>query len=183
MVRAIFLSALVAALALVAAGCGGGDDSSSSADPTAAWASDFCGAVTTWKNDLQDTTSQFSDPSNLSQDNLHSAATDVQDSTQTFVNTLKGLGKPPTDSGQKVQSSVDELSTTLDEQSKTIADTANSVTSITSLPTAITTISTSLSAMGIAFSHTLQTLQDADVNGELKTAFDNSPDCADLTSS
>ena len=53
--------ALLAALALVAAGCGGSsnDDTTTTADPTEAWASDFCGAVTTWKTNLESTKSQF----------------------------------------------------------------------------------------------------------------------------
>ena len=42
---------VVLALAGMAAGCGGDDESE--ADPTAAWASDFCTAVTTWKDELQ----------------------------------------------------------------------------------------------------------------------------------
>ena len=55
----IALTAAVAALALVAVGCGG-DDGDGDTDPTAAWASDFCTAITTWTDELQTVTSQFS---------------------------------------------------------------------------------------------------------------------------
>jgi uncharacterized phage infection (PIP) family protein YhgE len=176
--------ALLSALALIAAGCGGSNDNTTTtANPTEAWASDFCGAITTWKTDLDSTKSQFSDASNLSEDNLRSAASDVRDSTQTLVDTLKGLGKPPTDSGQQVEDSVDQLATTIDDESTKIEDTANGVSNLTELPGAASTILTSAAAMTSALSQTVQTIQDADVNGELKTAFDNSPDCADLTSS
>jgi hypothetical protein len=174
------LSALVVVLAVAAIGCGGSDETEE--DPTAAWASGFCSAITSWTDDLKDVTSQFSDTSSLSQEGLQSAANDVRDSTQQLVDDLKSLGRPETDSGQEVQDAVDGLSTTLDNETAKIEDTANGVSGITGLPSAITTITTSLSAMATAFSDTLQTIQNADVNGELQSALEDSPDCAGITS-
>ena len=178
--RALPTATLVVVLAITAAGCGGSD---SQEDPTAAWASGFCSAVTSWTDDLKNVTSEFSDTSNLSQDGLQSAANDVRDSTQQLVDDLKGLGSPQTDSGQEVTDAVDGLSTTLDNETAKIEDTANGVTGITGLPSAITTISVSLSAMATAFSDTLQTIQNADVNGELQKALEDSPECAGITNS
>ena len=87
---------------VAAAGCGGSDDETDSEpDPTAAWASDFCSAVTTWTDELQGITSQFTDTSNLSEEGIQSAADDVKSSTQTLVDDLEGLGAPPTDSGDE----------------------------------------------------------------------------------
>ena len=71
---------IVVALAGVAAGCGGSSDEQT--DPTAAWASGFCSAITTWTDDLQSITQQFTDTSNLSQDGLASAAEDARTSTR-----------------------------------------------------------------------------------------------------
>lgn len=177
----IGLVAAVAALALVAAGCGG-SDSDSDADPTAAWASGFCSAVTSWTDELQTITSSFSDTSNLSQDGLESAAEDVRTSTQQLVDDLKGLGAPETEGGEQVKSSLDSLSTTLETESANIDETVQSISGITGIPGAITAISTSLSAMGSAFSDTLQTIDDADVGNELQAALEDSPECADITS-
>ena len=171
---------IVVALAGVAAGCGGSNDNAT--DPTAAWASGFCSAVTTWKDDLQSTAQQFTDTSNLSQDGLTSAAEDARTSTQQLVDSLKALGAPETDSGQEVKSALDTLSTTLDAETAKIQETAQGVTGVTDLPSAVTTISTSLSALGTAFSDTLQTIENADTTGELKTALEDSPDCADISS-
>ena len=64
-----------------------------------------------------------------------------KDSTQTFVDSLKSLGKPDTPSGQQIQDSVDKLTTTVDDESKTIQDTASSASGITGVASAITTIS------------------------------------------
>ena len=55
------------------------------------------------------------------------------------------------------------------------------MTGITGLPSAITKISASLSALGTAFSDTLQTIDTADTKGELQTALEDSPDCADIS--
>lgn len=180
--RTLIAALAVVTLAVIAAGCGGGD-STSQQDPTAAWASGFCSAVTAWTNDLGDVKSQFSDPSNLSQDGLESAAEDVRTATDTLVDDLKSLGAPETDSGQEVQSSIDTLSTTLDSEVSAIEDTVQGVTGFRDLPSAITKISASLSALGTTFSETLQTIQNADVNGELQAALQDSPECADISSS
>jgi uncharacterized phage infection (PIP) family protein YhgE len=177
----IGLSAVVAVLALVAVGCGG-SDSESDADPTAAWASGFCSAVTTWTDELQSITSSFSDTSNLSQDGLESAAEDVRSSTEQLVDDLKGLGAPETQGGEQVKSSLDSLSTTLETESANIEETVQGISGITDIPSAVTTITTSLSAMGSAFSDTLQTVEDADADAELQAALEDSPECADITS-
>ena len=172
---------LVLSLAGVTAGCGGDDETES--DPTAAWADGFCSAVTDWTDELRTITSQFSDTSNLSEDGLQAAATDVQSATQTLVDELRDLGAPETDSGEEVKNALDTLSTTLEDESAAIEDTANGVSSITQLPSAITKISSSLSALGTAFSQTLQTIESADASGELRSALEDSPECADISSS
>ena len=179
--RSWFVAIVVLALAGMAAGCGGGDESD--ADPTAAWASGFCSAVTDWTNELQTISSQFSDTSNLSQDGLESAAGDLREATDTLVSDLKDLGAPDTDSGEEVKSSLDSLSTTLQDETSEIEDTAQGVSSVADLPSAISTISASLASLGNAFSQTLQTIDDADVDGELRTALEDSPECADIRSS
>ena len=56
------------------------------------------------------------------------------------------------------------------------------VSGITEIPSALTAITASLSAMASAFSSTLQTIEDADAEGELQTALEDSPECADITS-
>jgi hypothetical protein len=171
---------VVAVLAAVAAGCGGGSDTES--DPTAAWASGFCSAVTTWTDDLQNVTSQFTDTSNLSQDGLEAAAEDVRTSTERLIDDLKSLGAPDTESGQEVKSSIDMLSATLESEVASIEETAQGVTGITDLPSAIASISASLSALGSAFSEALTTIDNADTKGELQAALEDSPDCADISS-
>ena len=178
--RVLALAAAAIALSVAAAGCGGSD---SEEDPTAAWASGFCTAVTNWTDDLQSVTSQFTDTSNLSEEGIQSAADDVKSSTQSLVGDLRGLGAPPTDSGDAVKSALDGLSTTLEDESTSIQETAQSASGLTGIASAISSISTSLSAMATSFSDALTTIQNADAKGELQSALQDSPDCAEITNS
>lgn len=175
------IAGAVAALVLVAAGCGGGEESST-ASPTDEWATGFCTAVTDWTDSLTSVTDQFSSPSSLSTDALQNAATDVREITQTFVDEVKSLGTPDTESGEEVKSSVDELATTLETEMANIETAANDLSGLTGLPTAISSIAASLSAMSEAFSTTMQALESADAQGELQTALEDSPACADISS-
>jgi len=173
------LASGTAVLALVAAGCGG-DESSSS--PTEKWANSFCTAITTWKDSLTSVTEQFSSPSSLTSETLTDAANDAKSSTDTFVDELRALGPPETESGEAVKSSIDELSNTVESEVAKIESTAESVSGLADLPSAITSITTSISAMSSALSSTVQTAESADVDGELRTALEDTPACADISS-
>jgi uncharacterized phage infection (PIP) family protein YhgE len=173
------LASGTAALALVAAGCGGGDESSSS--PTEEWADSFCTAITTWKDSLTSVTEQFSSPSSLTSEALTDAANDAKSSTDTFVDELRALGQPETESGEAVKSSIDELSNTVESEIAKIESAAEGVSGLADLPSAITSITTSISAMSSALSSTVQTAESADVSGELRTALEDTPACADIS--
>ena len=174
----VALSLAVTSLALVAVGCGGSDDESSS---TADWADAFCSTITGWTDDLQATTSEFSDPSNLSQEGLQTATDDIRTSTERLADDLKGLGAPETESGEEITSSLDSLASTLEAESGEITDTVDGISSIADIPSAASTITASLSAMGAAFSETLQTIENADAQGELQAALEDSPECAGIS--
>ena len=179
------MAAVVTVLALGAAGCGGSDDSGSTsteATPTSEWADGFCTAVTTWKDELMSISDQFTSLSSFSEENLKTAADDAKSATDQFLEDLKGLGTPDTESGQEVETSIDTLSTTLQAELDSIEQTADETSGITELPGAVKEITASLSAMSKAFSSTLSTIEDADAQGELKNALESSPSCDQLSS-
>ncbi len=180
--QAIVFIALVASLALVAAGCGGGSKESS-ASATVEWANGFCTAVTAWTDSLKQIGEQLAKPSSLSQEGLDQAANDVREATQTLVDDLKGLGAPDTESGQETKDAIDQLATTLDDDLTEIEDTVDGVSGLTGVPAAIASISTTLSSMATAFSSTLQTIENGDVKGELQDAFQPADSCSGLTDS
>jgi hypothetical protein len=180
--KALALLAL-ALLVGVAASCGGDDEAEE--NPTAAWAGGFCNAVTSWQDELESIASRFSDASDLSPEGLQSAAEDARSATDALVDDLRELGRPETDSGDEVQSAVDGLSTTIESEAAKIEETANGVSGLTDLPGAITMISTSVSTMLTALSDTVTTIRgsDVDVEGELEAAFEDSPECDEISSS
>ena len=99
----IVLASSVVLLALAAAGCGGGsNDSSSSSSGTDAktWAKDVCGALDTWSTDVKSGSKDLgeslrntSSPKDA-KDKVVAYLEDVQDSTKTMVDDVKGAGTP-----------------------------------------------------------------------------------------
>lgn len=184
MTRKLLWTAAVAVLAIAAAGCGGSDASSDTteATPASEWADGFCSAVTTWTDALKSVPDQFTDLSSFSEEGFQTAADDIGSATDTLVEDLKGLEAPDTDSGEEVKSSIDDLSSTLETELDSIQATLDDTSGITGLPGAAQDVLASLSTMSSAFSTTLSTIEDADVQGELTDALESSPSCDQIGS-
>lgn len=176
----------VTCTAALAAGCGGGGSNDAGTttngeEPVVEWANGFCTAVTSWKDQLtkigQDVVSS------PSRDGLEHAVDGVKDANKKLSDDLSDLGRPDTPSGQKVQDSVHALSSTIDTQGQKIDDAVSSASGVSGLLSAGATVSSSLSAMYAALSSTFQALDNADVKGEMKTAFDQANSCSSLRGS
>jgi hypothetical protein len=174
---AIVASLLVSVLALVAAGCGGNDDSSSDAVPADQWADEFCTAVSSWKDSLQEIRDRFTDLSSLTEDSLNEAADDAENATDEFVSDLQGLGRPDTASGQDIEDSLQTLQDTVDQQKSDVQDAVDNVEGVGDIPAAITTIGSAITTMGTALQSAFDAIENEDVDGEIKTAIDNSEAC------
>jgi hypothetical protein len=178
-VRAV-LTLLVLAVSLVlVAGCGGGDEDSASG--TEAWAEDFCATVSAWTDELRRIGDTVDDPSTLSVDALREAADDVGSATDDFVDDVRALDGPDTESGDEVERSLETLADTLEEERADLGDAIDDLSGITDVPAAITAIGSSLSAMGTAFQQAFDAIEDADARGELETAFEEADACDELT--
>ena len=145
------------------------------------WAEGFCTAISTWGDSLQAATSDLSDASSLSSESLQQTADDVQAATEQLGDDLRALGRPDTESGEEIESSIDQLTTTLETEAAEVEDTVQGISGVTDLPAAISSLTASLSAMSTAFSTTMASLEDADVQNELEDAFESSPACDELT--
>ena len=174
------LAAGVASLALVAAGCGG-DDSDESA--TEQWASSACSAITTWKSDLEQAAQPLTDLSSLSEESIRQAADDAKSATETLADSLRDLGRPDTSSGEQVETAVRDVAAELESSAAAIETAAEGISSLADIPTAVGTITTTLTALGTTANNAVQTVEDADVSGELETAFEEADSCNELTSS
>jgi len=183
MTRLMLIAALiVSALALVAAGCGGGDDESSDAVPADQWADEFCTAVSSWKTSLQEIGDRFQDLSSINEDSLKEAADDAESTTDEFVDDLKGLGRPDTQSGQEIEDSLTTLEDTVETEKSDVKDAVDNVDNLSDVPGAISAVGSALMSMANALQSTLDAIDSEDVGGELKTAFDQSDACDGLNS-
>jgi methyl-accepting chemotaxis protein len=172
------LAVVVAALALVAAGCG--DDGEETSSTAADWAEDFCTTVGDWRDEIDRIVDGLSVSS--SSDDLEDAGNEASDATEAFVEELRDLGGPETESGQAVEDSIQELSDTVDEEKAEIEEAVDEAEGLTGATGALAAIGSSVAAMATALQTALQTVEDADATGELETAFDETPACDELRS-
>lgn len=168
---------LVAALALVGASCGGDDEPEASS--ATEWADEFCTAVTVWTGELENIGNTLA--SSLSTDALEAAAADVSSATDAFVEDVRGLGAPDTESGQEIEDSVEALADSAEAEKAKIEEAVEDASGLTGAAAAAAVFGTSLSTMATAFETTLEAFEDADVDGELEAAFEEAPACEAVT--
>lgn len=178
MARRFLPLAALGAAALLAAGCGGSKDETTSAQD---WASGVCSAISTWADSLKSAASSVQ--GTPTKESLQSATGDVQDATKTLESDLKKLGKPDTEAGQQAQDEVSTLSDQLNSDVDKIDNAVNGVSGVSGLMSALSVVTGTLATMGNQLSTTFQNLQKLDVKGELESAFKQSSECKDLTSS
>ena len=174
----IALAASVAgALAVVAlAGCGSGGDTTttSGASATETWAEGVCAATKAYKTSIETAVSSVKG-GGLSKSALQTAAENVSTSTDTYVGTLKELGKPDTAAGETAKKTVDELSASLKQDAQKIADASSG-----SVLEAVSVVSTALVTARDQVAAAVDELEKVDAKGELKDAFAQAPSCASL---
>jgi hypothetical protein len=174
----IALVPLIAALALLAAGCG----KSSKPETTADWANGFCSSATTWKESVQSAISPLKN-GNISKDSINTAYDDFKSATDTFVKDVKDLGKPNTQDGAQAKQDIDNLTTQISSSADEIKNDVSNVSSISGALAAVPSVTTTLSSMKDAVSTTYNSLQMLDAGGQLSTAFQNSDACKTLKAS
>jgi archaellum component FlaC len=181
------LAACFTGFALFGAGCGGDDESSSQTTTEASteastdeWANSFCSALTTWKNDLAEAAEPLTDLSSLSEESLQQAADDAKKATETLSDSLNALGRPDISSGEQIRSSVQDLATDVENGANEIETAVEGVASVADIPSAFDTITTTVTDMGTEVDSAVQTLEDVDAGGELKTAFADADSCGAL---
>jgi ABC-type transporter Mla subunit MlaD len=176
-------STLVLLLLLIplgtAAGCAGDDESDTSA--TTEWATDFCTATLAWSDELQRIGEDVSDFTSLSRETIEEAGEQVGTATDTFVEAVRDLGGPDTDSGDAVESSLETLADEVEAEQAEIEDAIEEISGITGLTTAAREVAASAAAMFTALEQTLTAIEEADVDGEIETAFQEAEACDEIT--
>ena len=173
------LALVVVALALVATGCAGDDEPETSA--TTEWASGFCTATSTWADEVERIADDLSDLSSLSSDEIASAAEEARTATDAYVDELRGMGGPDTDSGQAVEDSLETLAGEIEDEMAEIEDAIEDISGIAGITTAAREVRSSAAAMFVALQGAFQSISEADAEGELAVAFDEAEPCAELS--
>jgi ABC-type transporter Mla subunit MlaD len=163
----------------LATGCGG-DDGGGGASSTE-WADGVCSAITTWSQSITSTAESLRG-GNLSEDELRNAVDDFESATSDFVDDLRGLGAPDTESGEQAKESLDELSGNVEENVSRMRSAVDDVSGASGVLEAITTVSATLSTMGQQLSATFTELEQLDAGGELERAFSDTDSCDELES-
>lgn len=172
------LMLLVAALI---AGCSSSGSSSGTSGSSAAdWANGVCSALGSWKSSIQSAGSSITG-GNLSKNSLQAAADSVSTANDKLQSDLSGLKTPDTTAGKQAKQSVDQLSATLNTGADSIKAAVKGVSGITGIPAAAATIGSTLANMKNQFSATFDSLRSA--KGELKSAFQQAPQCQQLSPS
>jgi hypothetical protein len=171
--RAVIALVGVIVLAFLAAGCG--SDKSSESNSTTDWANSLCSAVTTYRQSVTDAADSLK--SNVSQAGFKDATNQVQKATDTFVDTVKSLGKPDTKAGEQAKTTVETLSGQLQTGLDTVKN-AGDQGLVQSLSTVTTALATAQAQIKTAFDQ----LKGLDAQGELSDAFKHASACDSLRS-
>lgn len=177
--RALLL-AIVAAAALVAAGCGSNDSSSSDTAPTDEWADGLCSSISTWRSSLTTIVSDLQAGS-LTKDALSDAVDDAKAATDDFTTSLGELGAPDTEAGQQAKASVDELRSEIEADVTTIEDAVAGASGVAGVLSAVQVVKSTITDAVSQVSTTLTSFQDIDAKGEIEDAFRNAESCQALT--
>ena len=169
-------AAVVAAAAILAAGCGKNDQPT-----TSEWAGDLCSALTTWQSSITSIVTSLQS-GGLTKDSLTSAFDDAKSATNELTSSLDDLGKPDTQSGQQARDAVDQLSSEMKANIQTIQDAVDNASGISGALTAAQVTKDTITKAGTQVSTTITTLQDSATQGELQSAFKSSSSCQKLTS-
>ena len=165
--------AVVAAVTVVAAGCGGNDNQVSASTQ---WAGDLCTAVNTWRNSIAATASTLA--SNPTREGLQQAASDAEATTKTLIDTVQGLGAPDTTSGDQARATVDSLASSLQSDVETIKGAVENVSGVQGLLTAVSTVSATVANISTQLSSSLDDLGALrNTDDELKQSFADADSC------
>jgi hypothetical protein len=173
--RLLFTGFLAAA---ISAGCGGdgnGGGGSSATD----WANGLCAAITEWSQSVR-TTSDSLKSGSLSEGSLREAAEDFKSATQEFVDDVRGLGTPDTESGEQAKGEIDKLADSVEENVAEIDDAVQGDEG--NLAETVSAVTQALAAMGQELSATFTALEGLDAGSELEDAFGDAESCDELES-
>ena len=170
------LLALVGALTLAAAGCGG---SSSDAKANEAYANSVCTAVSGWEQQIKTIATTFT--GKPSKETLDAKVTQAEAATKTLASDIKAIPLPDTSEAQAAKQQLDQLST---DATATVDAAKSAVAQIKADPSA-GDISLAVVALAPQVKNLVSEAKSAitslkDAKGSLSKAFKNADACKNL---
>ena len=148
---------------------------------TAEWADGFCTATLTWSDELERIADGIGDLGSLSSETVTQAVEEAGTATDDYVEAGRGLGGPDTDSGDEIEDSLEQLADEVEAERAEIEDALEDVSGVTGLATAGHDVAASVSSMFVSLGRVFETIESADVNGEIQTALEESSACDEIT--
>ncbi len=173
--------ALVLALALVAAGCGGNDDETAEVTPTAQWAEGFCTAIVDWLGALEAATGQLRNYKSLSQEGFDQAGTDIRSATEDLSAELRALGAPETESGEEARQAVETFATAAEAGLADIEQAVDDVFGGMTISAAIVPVTAALTSINQAYTALFESLRKLEPKKELQDALKDAESCDALS--
>ena len=176
-VRSVAVALLVVLLALTGASCGGDDEASSAEE----WVDSFCTAALDWQNEIDSLVEEAGDDiTALSADDIRQLGEDAEGATDEFIDEVRALGAPETESGEEIDRATDELTNTVESEKEEIRGAVEDVEDVTEFGSALATVTTSFGQMLAALGETIETIASDESDEELRTAFEDSEACDEL---
>lgn len=181
MTRVVSVVAASAALALVAAGCGG-----SGASSEEKWADSVCSDIATWQTQVKQSSSDVKAKLQSPQSGMLPAIrTDVQqavDATKQMTSDLKALDPPGGDDGataqQQLESYANHVQSTATQARQTVASVPSGATASETVK-ALTPLAPALQSLAVDTSTLFQSLK---ASGEkIKQGFDDADSCSQFS--
>jgi hypothetical protein len=167
--------ALLAVLALVAAGCGGSSDTKANE----AYANSVCTAIGNWEQQIKSIATSFS--GGVSQASLQTSITQAEDATKTLLTQIKAVPPPDSSQGQAAKQQLDQLTTDINN---TVDAASTALTQVQANPSAATlsatvaTLAPQVQSLASETNAAISTLKSA--GGSLASAFKSTDSCKSL---
>jgi hypothetical protein len=167
--------ALVAVLAVVAAGCGGSSDKKTNE----AYANSVCSAIGSWEQQIKSIATSFI--GGVSQASFQASITQAEAATKTLVTQIKAVPPPDSSQGQAAKQQLDQLTTDINN---TVDAASTALTQVQANPSAaalsatVATLAPQVQSLASETNAAISTLKDA--GGSLASAFKSSDSCKSL---
>jgi hypothetical protein len=181
--------ALLAALAVAAAGCGGDETSEPEGTPPKQWAGSVCGALETWQESLQNQARGLSrevlqaKSPNAAKRRIGTFLDEVIAETDTMMEAVEGAGQPAVEQGRQV---ADDFRMGLEQMRAAFEDARAKIAKVpTDDPQAfqrqLTEIGSDLQTQGRSIGDTLGKIDERYDSQQLGKAFDETEACSEFT--